>query len=70
MRAATAFSLGTFLKSGGKGERNEHANIIDQTIARRLLDAVISEASPLVRKEVLIAFYLSSDSLIVYPYRF
>ena len=52
MRAATAFALGTFIKSGGKAERNDHANIIDQTVARRLLDIVNSEASPLVRKEV------------------
>ena len=52
VRAATAFALGTFIRSGGKGERSEHANSIDHTVALRLVNAVQSEASPLVRKEV------------------
>ena len=52
MRAATAFALGTFIRSGGKTERNEHANSIDHAVALRLINAINLEASPLVRKEV------------------
>lgn len=52
VRAATAFALGTFVRSGGKGERSEHANSIDHSVTLRLVGAVQAEASPLVRKEV------------------
>jgi len=52
VRAATAHALGTFIRSGGKLVRNEHANNIDHIVALRLVNAVSSEASPLVRKEV------------------
>ena len=53
VRAATAFALGTFIRSGGKAERSEHANSIDHSVALKLVNAVQSEASPLVRKEVV-----------------
>uniref|UniRef100_A0A0P5SHU1 Regulatory-associated protein of mTOR n=1 Tax=Daphnia magna TaxID=35525 RepID=A0A0P5SHU1_9CRUS len=55
VRAATAYALGTFIRSGGKTERNELANKIDQAVALQLLNVVNSEASPLVRKEIVSA---------------
>lgn len=55
VRAATAHALGTFIRSGGKLVRNEHANNIDHIVALRLVNAVSSEASPLVRKEIVAA---------------
>lgn len=59
VRAATAFALGTFVRSGGKSERNEHANSIDHAVALRLVNALHNEASPLVRKEVFRQYFLS-----------
>jgi len=55
VRAATAHALGTFIRSGGKLVRNEHANNIDHIVALRLVNAVSAEASPLVRKEIVAA---------------
>jgi len=55
VRAATAHALGTFIRSGGKMVRNEHANNIDHIVALRLVNAVSAEASPLVRKEIVAA---------------
>ena len=52
VRAATTYALGTFIRSGGKTERNEHANKIDHAVALQLINNLNSEASPLVRKEV------------------
>lgn len=63
VRAATAFALGTFIRSGGKTERNEHANSIDHAVALRLVNAVSLEASPLVRKEVCLKKIISLNSL-------
>ncbi|EFX77206.1 hypothetical protein DAPPUDRAFT_248021 [Daphnia pulex] len=53
VRAATAYALGTFIHSGGKTERNELANKIDHAVALQLVNVVNSEASPLVRKEIV-----------------
>lgn len=66
MRAATAFALGTFIRSGGKTERNEHANSIDHAVALRLVNAVNLEASPLVRKEVHSKYFFQFANTFIY----
>ena len=47
VRAAAVFALGTFMDNST--ERNDHINMIDQSIANTLL-LVVSDGSPIVRK--------------------
>ena len=48
-RAAAVYALGTFINSCS--ERTEHANTLDQNIATRLLQKLLENGYPLVRKE-------------------
>lgn len=48
VRAASVYALGTFMNSSI--QRSEHANNIDQTVAMMLINTVIYDMSPLVRK--------------------
>ena len=48
VRAAAVFALGTFLNS--RSERTEHANSLDQTVATKLLQKMLDDGSPLVRR--------------------
>ena len=48
VRAAAVFALGTFLNSCS--ERTEHANSLDQTVATKLLQKMLDDGSPLVRR--------------------
>ena len=50
------FALGTFMNSV-TGERTEHANNLDHTIALHLLNSVLDDASPLVRRELVVALH-------------
>lgn len=52
VRAATVYSLGTFLTNST--ERDDHVIKLDQSIANFLL-ATLQDGSPIVRKELLIA---------------
>merc|ERR1719167_2197961 len=52
VRAAAVFALGTFINSCS--ERTEHANSLDQSIATRLLQKMLDDGSPLVRKELVV----------------
>jgi len=52
VRAAAVFALGTFINSCS--ERTEHANSLDQSIATRLLQQMLDDGSPLVRKELVV----------------
>jgi regulator-associated protein of mTOR len=53
VRAAAVFALGTFMNS--VGERTEHANSLDHSIALNLLNSVSDDASPLIRRELVVA---------------
>ncbi|XP_030760068.1 regulatory-associated protein of mTOR isoform X2 [Sitophilus oryzae] len=51
VRAAAVYALGTFINSVSK--RSEHANNIDHAVAMTLVNHAGSDASPLVRKELV-----------------
>ncbi|CAH1990620.1 unnamed protein product [Acanthoscelides obtectus] len=51
VRAAAVYSLGTFINS--VGERSEHANSIDHSVAMTLVNTVSGDMSCLVRKELI-----------------
>ena len=53
VRASAVFALGTFMNS--VGERTEHANAIDHEITLNLLKHVADDASPIVRRELVVA---------------
>ena len=52
VRAASVYALGIFINS--RSERTEHANTLDQNIATRLLQKMLEDGSPLVRKELVV----------------
>jgi regulator-associated protein of mTOR len=52
VRAAAVFALGTFIHSCS--DRTEHANTVDQNIATGLLQKMLEDGSPLVRKELVV----------------
>jgi regulator-associated protein of mTOR len=54
VRTAAVFALGTFIGVGG--ERNDHANSIDNNVASRLLGTA-TDGSPLVREELVVALH-------------
>ncbi|XP_055346858.1 regulatory-associated protein of mTOR-like [Paramacrobiotus metropolitanus] len=51
VRIAAVFALGTFM--GNDEDRSEHANAIDSAIGMQLVNACASDASPLVRMELV-----------------
>jgi len=53
VRAAAVYALGTFLNACS--ERSEHANSLDHNIALHLLNTVLQDGSPLVRRELVVA---------------
>merc|ERR1719187_1601432 len=53
VRAAAVYALGTFLNSCS--ERTEHADTLDQTIVTKLLQRMLEDGSPLVRRELVVA---------------
>ncbi|CAG2120590.1 unnamed protein product, partial [Medioppia subpectinata] len=55
VRAAAVYALGTFINS--VTERTDHANALDQSIAITLINKVLNDSSPLVRKELLVALH-------------
>ncbi|XP_047142923.1 regulatory-associated protein of mTOR isoform X1 [Hydra vulgaris] len=55
VRAAAVFALGTLI--GNTGDRSDHANMIDQSVATTLTTMLANEGSPLVRKELVVALY-------------
>jgi len=52
VRAAAVYALGTFIHSCS--DRTEHANTVDQNIATGLLQKILEDGSPLVRKELVV----------------
>jgi regulator-associated protein of mTOR len=62
VRAAAVYALGTFLNSCS--ERTEHANSLDQTIATKLLNRMVEDGSPLVRRELVVALQWVVNSFI------
>jgi regulator-associated protein of mTOR len=55
VRAAAVYALGTFINSAT--ERTDHANALDHNIAITLINKVLNDSSPLVRKELLVALH-------------
>jgi regulator-associated protein of mTOR len=56
VRAAGVFCLGTFINCGG--ERSEHSNAIDHSVALTILSKLATEeGSPLVRQEIVVALH-------------
>lgn len=55
VRAAAVFALGKLIAN--TGDRSDHANMVDHGVATTLASTVGNDGSPLVRKELVIAFY-------------
>ncbi|CAG2179290.1 unnamed protein product, partial [Oppiella nova] len=55
VRAAAVYALGTFINSAI--DRTDHANALDHNIAITLINKVLNDSSPLVRKELLVALH-------------
>jgi len=56
VRAAAVFALGTFINCNG--ERSEHANAIDHSVAMTIISKLgTEESSPLVRQEIVVALH-------------
>ncbi|KAG1674177.1 Regulatory-associated protein of mTOR [Nymphon striatum] len=55
VRAAAVFALGTFVSS--VVERTDHANMIDHSVAMKLINTVGQDGSPIVRKELVVALH-------------
>lgn len=53
VRAAAVFALGTFM--GNDADRSDHATAIDSVIGMQLTNTCCLDASPLVRKELVVA---------------
>lgn len=53
VRAAAVYALGTILNCPAK--RTDHADTVDQGIGMSLVSCVVHDASPLVRKELVVA---------------
>lgn len=53
VRASAVFALGTFINSAT--ERTDHANNIDHTVGLTLVHMCLTDGSPLVRKELVVA---------------
>ncbi|XP_066914633.1 regulatory-associated protein of mTOR-like [Clytia hemisphaerica] len=55
VRAAAVFALGRLISN--TGNRSDHANMVDHSVATMLASTVGNDGSPLVRKELVVAFY-------------
>ncbi|XP_045771418.1 regulatory-associated protein of mTOR isoform X1 [Maniola jurtina] len=56
VRAACTFALATFVAAGAQAaQRTDHANALDQLVAKKLAERLHVDASPLVRAEILAA---------------
>ncbi|XP_067126176.1 regulatory-associated protein of mTOR [Centruroides vittatus] len=53
VRTAAVYALGTFINSST--ERSDHANSIDHSVGITLINSVLNDGSPIVRKELVVA---------------